>query len=293
VQVGSSVSVESTNVFDKTNESLGDYMVISVQHRCDGQGNYANTFTAIPASVKMPPVAGQNEPRCETQSALVTDNHDPKGLGRVKVKFHWMGDAEKTPWLRITSPHGGDGKGMFFIPEVGEEVIVGFEGDSPTKPYIIGTVFHSKAKTGFSNAGNDIKAIQTRSGNKVIMNDKEGSVFVEDKDGNNIKIDGNGNININAKNSIVLGCGESKIEMKKDGTINLTGKNITTNASQKAKMASGQAAFTADGQGGEVKMEGMKANVNGSMEAKVAGGAKTDITASGNVAVKGAVIMLN
>lgn len=293
VQVGATVSIHSKNVFNQSDESLGDYLVIAVQHECDGDGNYSNHFTAIPASIKMPPVTGYEEPRCETQSALVTDNHDPKGLGRVRVQFHWMSESEKSPWLRLASAHGGNGKGMFFIPEIGEEVIVGFEGDSPTKPYIIGTVFHGKAKTSFSNNGNDVKAIQTRSGNKVIMNDKEGSVLVEDKGGNKIKIDGAGNIKVTAKESIVLACGESKIEMKKDGTIEITGKNITTNAKQKARVVSGQAAFTADGQGGEAKMEGLKANVNGSMEAKVAGGAKTDITASGNVAVKGALIMLN
>jgi uncharacterized protein involved in type VI secretion and phage assembly len=293
VQVGVPISVDGKNVFSQADESFGDYHIINVHHHCDGHGNYTNKFTAIPASVKMPPVARREEPRCETQSAIVTDNNDPKGLGRIRVKFHWMAGTEKTPWLRMTGAHAGKSKGVFFIPEVGEEVIVGFEGDSAIKPYIIGTVFNGKAKNEFSNQGNDVKAIQTRSGNKVIMNDKEGSVLVEDKDGNNIKIDGAGNINIKSKESIVLACGEAKIELKKDGTINLTGKNITTNAQQKAKMVSGQAAFTADGQGNEAKMEGMKANVNGSMEAKVAGGAKTDVTASGNVTVKGALIMLN
>ncbi len=98
----------------------------------------------------------------EAQSAIVTDNHDPKGLGRIRVKFHWMTDGEKSPWLRVTSLYGGDGKGMFFIPEIGEEVMVGFEGNSPTKPYIIGTVYNGKAKTNFSNQDNDVKVLQTK-----------------------------------------------------------------------------------------------------------------------------------
>ncbi|MEO8771041.1 MAG: phage baseplate assembly protein V [Ferruginibacter sp.] len=293
VQVGGSVSIQGHNVYNQSDEMLGDYTIIAVNHSCDGQGNYSNDFVAVPATIKMPPVTSFDEPRSETQSAFVTDNHDPKGLGRVRVKFHWMNGNEKTPWLRVTSPHGGKGKGMFFIPETGEEVIVGFEGDSPVKPYIIGTVYHGKATTGFSNNDNDVKAIQTRSGNKILMNDKEGSIFVEDKDSNSIKIDGDGNINVLSNKSIVLTCGDSKIEMKKDGTIDITGKNITVNAEQKAQMVSKQASFTADGNGGEAKMDGMKANVNGSMEAKLAGGAKTDVTASGNVAVKGALITLN
>ena len=293
IQIGGAVSVEGKNVFNNEKENFGDYTVISVTHHCDGQGNYTNEFVAVPSTLKMPPVTIAEEPRCETQSAVVTDNHDPNGLGRIKVKFHWMGSNEKSPWLRVTSPHGGDGKGMFFIPEIDEEVIVGFEGDSPAKPYIIGTVFHGKAKTTFSNSANDVKAIQTRSGNKIIMNDQEGSVFVEDKDANSVKMDGDGNINVLSNKSIVLTCGDSKIEMKKDGTIEITGKKITVNGDDKATMVSKQASFTADGQGGEAKVEGMKASITGTTEAKVASSAKTEISGGANVAVKGALITLN
>ena len=204
LQLGGAVNIQGTNVYSLSNEAYGDYTLISVNHYCDGQGNYSNDFVAIPASVKMPPVTQYGEPHCETQSALVTDNHDQKGLGRVRVKFHWMGDGEKSPWLRVTSPHGGSGKGMFFVPEVGEEVIVGFEGDSPIKPYVIGTVYHSTAKTDFSNEQNDIKALQTRSGNLIVMNDKEGSVHVADAKGNDMLIDGSGNVKITASDSITL-----------------------------------------------------------------------------------------
>ena len=292
IQVGAGASIEGKNVFNQADESFGDYTIISVDHHCDGQGNYSNNFVAIPASVKMPPVTTYTEPHCETQSAVVTDNHDPKGLGRIRVRFHWMNDTEKSPWLRVTSPHGGDGKGMFFIPELGEEVIVGFEGDSPVKPYIIGTVYNGKAKTTFSNDANDVKALQTRSGNMIVLNDKEGSVHVADAKGNDVKIDGSGNINVTASDSIVLTCGDSKIEMKKDGTINITGKKITINADDKAIMESKQAKFTADGGGNEATMEGMKAGVKGTAEAKI-DSAQTTVSASAKVTVQAAMIMLN
>ena len=117
VQVGGQVSVSGQNIFSLSDESYGAYTVVAVNHYCDGQGAYNNDFVAVPASIKVPPVNNITEPACETQSALVTDNHDPKGLGRIRVKFHWMNGVEKTPWIRVTSPHGGGGKGMFFIPE--------------------------------------------------------------------------------------------------------------------------------------------------------------------------------
>jgi uncharacterized protein involved in type VI secretion and phage assembly len=262
VQLGNIVDVKGNNVFNGTNEAYGQFTVIGVTHHTDGQGNYNNDFLAIPASIKTPPVTSYAEPHCETQSAIVTDNHDPKGLGRIRVRFHWMKPSEKTPWIRITSPHGGGDKGMFFIPEIGEEAIVCFEGDSAVKPFVNGTVYHGKAKTSFANAGNDVKALQTRSGNKMIMNDQQGSVYMSDKGGANSLMDGagnittnankmstlnagtkstinvgkgksvvtmdeGGNIEINATANLKINVGASKIELKSDGTITINGHEIS------------------------------------------------------------------
>jgi type VI secretion system secreted protein VgrG len=302
------VSVQGTNVYNGNNEAIGDYTVIAVHHQCDGQGNYSNNFTSIPASVKMPPVERRPETFCETQSAEVTDNNDPKGLGRIRVKFHWMGDADKSPWLRIASPHGGDSKGMFFIPEVGEEVIVAFEGDSPTKPYVIGMVYHGKAKTSFGNSGNDIKVLQTRSGNTITFDDSKGSVHVADAKGNDILIDGSGNINITASEKIVLTCGKAEISMKKNGDILISGKQVNILADDKASMMSSQASVVVDGTQNEVDVAGMKVSLEGQQEVDIKGlqtsisadtkvdidgNAEVNIQSSAMVAVKGAMITLN
>jgi type VI secretion system secreted protein VgrG len=221
VTVGGKISVQGQNIFNASNEAFGNYTVISVNHYTDGQGNYNNDFIAIPEAIKVPPVSIMPEQLCETQSAMVTDNHDPKGLGRIRIKFHWMNGAEKSPWIRVTSPHGGGGKGMYFMPEIGEEVIAGFEGESALKPYVIGTVYHGKASNSYSNAGNDVKALQTRSGTKIIMNDAAGSIFIEDPSGNTMLMDGKGNININAPNNMNITVGKN---------MNITvGENLTTN----------------------------------------------------------------
>ncbi len=293
VQIGAEVSVEGKNAFSLAEESYGEYIVTSVTHQCDGQGNYVNDFTAIPSSVKLPPIHQFDEPRCETQSALVTDNNDPDGLGRVRVKFHWMNGAEKSPWMRVTTPHAGSGKGMFFMPETGEEVIVGFEGDSATKPYVIGSVFHGKAKNSFANGGNDVKTFQSRSGNKMVLDDKEGSVTVEDKEGNSMAMDGKGNVQVVSKESIVLSCGDASIELKKDGTITIAGKEVTSSASGTAVMVSGGASFSASSSGNEASMSGTKANINGDAEATVNGGGKATLSAGGKVSLQGAIVALN
>jgi type VI secretion system secreted protein VgrG len=230
------LSIRNNNNLHSSEQYNGEFTITSITHHCGSMGSYYNTFTAVPATIKVPPVIPPVEPRCETQSALVVENHDYKGLGRIRVKFHWMNGLERTPWLRVATPHAGNGKGMFIIPEVGEEVIVGFEGDSAAKPYVIGAVFHGKAKSDFGNSGNDIKAIQTRSGNKIVMNDQEGSVQVEDKEGNFLKIDGTGNVKVVSNKSMSFECGHSKIEMNQDGTINITGAKIVTTATETARI---------------------------------------------------------
>ncbi|OQP58090.1 type IV secretion protein Rhs [Niastella vici] len=307
VKIGGSINVQGKNLYNLSGENYGEYTVLSISHYFDGHGNYNNDFTAVPATIKLPPVKGGGMPYSETQSAMVTDNHDPKGLGRVRVKFHWMNGTEKTPWIRVTSPHGGGGKGMFFIPEVGEEVIVGFEGDSPTKPYIIGTVYHGKASNTYSNGGNDVKALQTRSGNKVIMNDKDGSVFVEDKDGNSIMLDGAGNITVKANKKVWI---DAKEEIK------FTTKNMIIDVEEEikvdAKVLTGTLTETCTWNGlNEITIHsdkqahvtsGNKTTISGEQEVAVSGNqhvgidsSKGQVTVEGNLTatIKGGQVLLN
>jgi uncharacterized protein involved in type VI secretion and phage assembly len=217
---------------------LGDYKVISIDHCWDEIGNYANDFVAIPASVKVPPIPPVPQPYCKKQRAIVVGNYDPAGFGRVEVKFHWMDDREKSPRLPVATQYAGNGKGLYMMPEIGEEVIVDFVGGDATDPYVIGTVHNGNAITKFGNAENDIKAIQTRSGIKVIMNDKEGSLSLEDKNGNGVQMDGDGTVTMKSKDKIELACGESKIILNKDGTIEINGRAIKMDATEEVELVS-------------------------------------------------------
>jgi type VI secretion system secreted protein VgrG len=81
--------------------------------------------------------------KAETQPAKVTDNNDPDGLGRVQVSFYWAGGNIKSDWIRLIQPHARAGKGFYFVPEIGEEVLVGFEGGNAERPYVMGTNFNN------------------------------------------------------------------------------------------------------------------------------------------------------
>ncbi|HKR05907.1 MAG TPA: phage baseplate assembly protein V [Bacteroidia bacterium] len=235
-----------------------DYIITSVTHYSNLMGHYQNIFTAVPSTVKAPPYTNPHVFRSAgPQTATVVENHDSDGLGRIKVQFHWQEGS--TPWLRVSSPHGGGGKGMHFIPEKGEEAIVDFEGGDVDKPFVAGTVYSGAAKVTYSNAENDLKVIQTRSGHVIELNDKEGAesitikdknnniitidtpgncITLKDKNGNNVMIDAKSNgINITAKGSITLSAmninliAGATVNVQATAAFNLNALNSTSNVS--------------------------------------------------------------
>ncbi len=70
---------------------------------------------------------------------LVTNNKDPEGLGRVKVKFPWLSEKEESYWARVLTLMAGNDRGMYFLPEVDDEVLVAFEQGDMSFPYITAT----------------------------------------------------------------------------------------------------------------------------------------------------------
>ncbi len=108
--------------------SQGSYRITKVLHTATENGNYLNHFEGITADLDVyPNTEIMSFPKSESQIATVIDNADPDGLSRIKVQFPWQKlNGEITPWLRMITPHSGGEKGFHFIPEIGEEVLVGF-----------------------------------------------------------------------------------------------------------------------------------------------------------------------
>jgi len=105
-------------------------------------------------------------------------------------------------------------RGFMAIPEVGDQVMIGFVHNHPDRPYVMGGLFHGKV--GGGGAGNNIKSLSSKSGHTVELNDSGGITIRDKTGGNHIVVDGNNTITVTASQVIELTNGQSSIKM--DGT---------------------------------------------------------------------------
>jgi len=97
----------------------------------------------------------------------VLDVEDPRKLGRVKVNFPWMDPEHSTDWVRIATLYGGPGKGSFFIPDVGDEVLLAFEHGNPRVPFIVGALWNGKDQPPALAVRE--RRLQSRNGHRIRM----------------------------------------------------------------------------------------------------------------------------
>ena len=215
---------------DINGRAMETYRIVEIRHYYNGD-EYYNEFVGV-SDVLHPPYQDSGAfPKSHEQMGRVVENADPLGLGRVRVQMVWQeAGSEKTPWIRLLQPHSGSGKGFYFVPEIGEEVLVGFQGGNAEKPYVIGTQYNGKEKSGYADKENSIKAVHTRSGHKLVFTEDE-SILITDKSGNEILLDTKGsNITITAPETMTLNAKNLNINVSQNMTTNV-GMNASENIS--------------------------------------------------------------
>ena len=250
LRVGSVVSLYSSfleRVGNLSEESLGDFIIIEITHEVSQGSYYKNRFKAIPATIKAMPSPKVRMPLAETQMATVLSNADPEGKGRVRVRMNWQTEGMQTSWVRVMTPDGGSSsdvksnRGFVFIPEVGDQVLLGFRHGDPARPYVMGSLFNGTTGGG-GLEGNHMKSLTTRSGHTIKLNDSLSSLGITIKDikGNSIHIDSVGDdIIINAKRNITINAGETFTVNCKNANI-LAEESINMNAEQDITSVSGE-----------------------------------------------------
>ncbi|MBU1138883.1 MAG: phage tail protein [Proteobacteria bacterium] len=204
---------------------------------------------------------GQEEKQNKIQGVVigvVTNNEDPEGMGRVKVKFPWLSDEDESNWARVASPMAGKERGMYFLPEVDDEVLVAFEHGDMRFPYIIGSLWNGTEPPPASNddGQNNVRMIKSRSGHVISLTDEDGKEKIEiiDKsEANTIVID-------TSKNTITVTADKDIILSAPQGTVTFDGKNIEIKASADIKVeAGGKMDVTA---GAAMKIKGATVDIN-------------------------------
>lgn len=211
---------------------------------------------------------------------------DPEGAARVQVKLPLFSTTGQLVWARLAKFYASDGIGAFFIPEVGDEVILGFIDDDPTNPVILGSLYSSKRKPPYTpEKKNNTKALVTRSEMKLIFDEEKKKITLVTPAKNTIVIDDDGSsilIEDQTKNKIELNTGGITMDSPKDIKISAKGK-ITISAIGNVEIDS------------RVDIKETAANITHT--AKIGftakGNGSAEVSASGTTTIKGAMVIIN
>ena len=242
VAIGRVLQIETDPAIDDSFvKNMGRFRVVEVYHTYDNmKEEYINEFKGVNAEEENIPLRDIHYPTAMPEVARVFDNADPDNLGRVMVQFTWQQledhPQDKTSgWMRVQTPDGGSSeivdknRGFFFIPEIGDQVMVGYEYGDPNRPFVMGSLFHCNNTKGIETE-NTIKSISTKSGHTLEFNDdEEGNwgITIQDREGCIIHLDTKGkNIEITAPESMTLNA--KNITLRAEENIEIGAKNDVT-----------------------------------------------------------------
>jgi len=225
----------------------GNALISGVRHRLDSDGFTTDLeFGLAPEPVgRLPelatmPAGGLLPPISDLQLGTVHDTDDPDGQGRVQLTVPAIAtDTAGLLWARVASPDAGNKRGFCFMPEKGDEVLVGFLAGDPRHPVVIGRLHGSKnvrpdgfkdtskkgiiskrdARLVFSEAEQPSVTISTPGGRTVALDDDGKTITITDKNNNKITLDANG---------ITIASGKD-LTLKASGAVKVTGSTIDLN----------------------------------------------------------------
>lgn len=217
------------------------------------------------------------------------DDASPKG--HIKVKYPTLGSQIESAWARVVSLGAGSSRGMTFLPEVNDEVIIGFEGGDVTRPLILGGLYSGASPAldyGTKNGAIDKRQIVSRLGHVVELGDgtspAEQHIWLTLAGGEHaVKLGKDGlTATVPSGEPVSISAGETKIEFDKQGNITLSGQKVTIKATQDVEIS-----------GMNVKLKADLAVESSGTQAKMSGSAQAEVSSGGQTSVKGSMVMIN
>lgn len=175
--------------------------------------------------------------------AVVCQNQDDSGQGRVRVSYPWHTTPHQSFWARIAAPMAGKDRGIYFLPEIGDEVLVAFERGDVRFPYVLGALWNGKEPAPQNNGDgrNDLRVIKTRKGHTLTFDDgQKGLVRLELNDGKKLEFDDDGiKLEDASGNSLVIESRSGAMSITAMTKLSLSAPTIEINAKAKATVEAG------------------------------------------------------
>jgi Rhs element Vgr protein len=211
---------------------------------------------------------------------------DPEGQHKIQVTVPLMKAKTAGVWARLASFYGSSGFGAFIIPEIGDEVVLGFFNNDPSCPVILGSLYSSKHTPPYAlEAANNFKALVTRSKLKLEFDDDK-KVITLITPGNNKIV-----ISDDAKSILLQDQNSNKVELSPSGILLDSPKDITISAKGKVAISAVQNVEVAAQM--DVKVSGLNINHSANVGFAAKGAATAELSAAGQTTVKGALVMIN
>ena len=219
----------------------GVYYVTASTHLYSAQHGYSTEFSVsghYPATVFSILQGPAQAAAMGLVIGIVTDNSDPKGQGRVKVKYPWLSPDHASDWARLVSPGAGAQRGLQFLPEVNDEVLVGFELGDINHPYVLGGLWNGqdappKGSSQVVSSGKvQQRLIRSRAGHLITLDDSDdgGGVSIVDKNGNSVRLDSSGNnLTIDVQGNVTVKS-QGNLTLEAQGEVQIKGLGVTVDA---------------------------------------------------------------
>jgi Rhs element Vgr protein len=275
----------------------GDHFVSSVRHDIS-DGNWIsevsiglspwwfvqeNAVQAPPAAGLLPGIAGL------FNATVKKIDSDPDSEYRILVEVALFNDSGAGLWARLANFYSTNGQGAFFLPEVGDEVILGFLNQDPRFPVILGSVYSQKNKPYSSctpNEKNSLKAIVTKSELRILFDDESKILTVITPGSNKLVLDDkNKQIEVADENGNSMVMSSAGITIKSD-------KNITLQAGQKVTIK-GNSGVDIESSAGDVGVKAININETANLQYTAKGSVAATVQGGTELTLKAAMVMIN
>lgn len=213
-------------------------------------------------------------------------DEDPAGENRIQVEIPILNSNDNKVWARLGNGWSSSGYGSFSVPDIGDEVVLGFFNNDPCHAVILGSLYSSKQQPPYSlTADNYIRGFVSKEGIKLTMDDEKKIITAETPGGNKIVISDD------AKGMVWTDENNNKVQMSNSGITIHSAKDLTLKAQQNIIIEAGTAASIKAKT--DLKSEAMNIESKAKIGLKMQGTATAEISASGQTTVKGAMVMIN